>query len=110
MSKGGRKLWGQITVIGAGLAAISAGFIAYDDLRPYPTQGELRSVETQVELVAGRACKNELSLLKQEKRDIERRVQQARDEKNTSWLRTLLEQLGDVRSEIALVKLDCGWG
>lgn len=102
-------IWGQITAVGVGLAAISAGVIAYDDLRPYPTRTELRQVGAQIQQVAGRSCKNELSLLKQEKRDIERQIQRAKDQKNVAWERTLHEQMGDVRAEIARVKRECGW-
>ena len=92
-----------------GLAAVSSGFAAYDDLRPYPSHFELQQIDEQVKQVAGRSCKNNLSLLKSEKRDIERQLQKAKDQKNTAWQRTLQEQLGDVRAEIDRVKRACGW-
>ena len=109
MASIGAKYWKHIATVSVGLAAISTGFAAYDDLRPYATVGELQQVGVQIQQVAGRSCKNELQLLKQEKRDIERQIQKAKDQKNASWQRTLQEQLGDVRAEIERVKRVCGW-
>ncbi len=109
MASIGAKYWKPIMGVLIGLAVVSSGFAAYEDLRPYPTKFELQQVDERVKQVAGRSCKNALSLLMQEKRDIERQLQRAIDEKNTSWQRTLQEQLGDVRSEIERVKRACGW-
>ncbi len=107
------KLWSQITAGFAGLAVITvgiaAGIDAYDEYRPFPTKMELRQVETQVQQVAGRSCKNELSFYSQELRDIDRQIEKAVDQKNKSWERTLREQRREVLVEIARVKRECGW-
>jgi hypothetical protein len=109
MSRPGKALWIRLVAIGAGLAAIGAGIAAYDELRPYATRGELALVGEKVQQVAGRSCKNELSFYAQELRDIDRQLERAIAESNTSWARTLREQRLEVLAEITRVKRECGW-
>jgi len=107
-----------------GVIAIIVGMgsvvVVYNDLRPFPTVAEheelTRHVDTsdslitqQVEQIAGRSCKNELSWLNSEFRDIQRQILKARAANNSNWVRTLQEQLRAVTLEIARVKRECGW-
>ena len=97
-----QRFWKQTTALAATLVMVSGAVIAYDEIRPWPTQSELYQV-------AGRSCKNEMTFYKQELRDIRRQIQAARDQKNVAWERTLREQEQQVLAEIDRVKRECGW-
>ncbi len=107
------KVWSRIVAGFAGFtivaAGIAAGIAAYDEYRPFPTKLELQQVQTQVQQVAGRSCKNELAFYKQELRTIRRDIEQAITEKNKRWERSLRQQERDVLEDIARVKRECGW-
>ncbi len=98
----GRKVWGQIAAICAVIIATGTAVATYDELRPYPNKAEFQQV-------AGRSCKNEMSLYKAELRVINRDIARAQDEKNTNWERSLREQKQAVLVEIERVKRECGW-
>ncbi len=98
MNVGGKKIVGALGLV----VALGAAITAYDEIRPFPTIAEH-------EQVAGRSCKNELSFLKQELRDVDRRISDARAQDNTDWLQTLQEQRSDILETIKMVKHDCGW-
>ncbi len=101
-----KKIFSNPLTISSVLAAVilvGSAYAAWDQLRPYPTIAEH-------EQVAAMSCEAWISWLSSEIRDIERRIQDAKDKKNYAHVRTLQEQLVDVKEKIKREKRKCGFG
>lgn len=113
--------WRPIAGVLVAITLTAGGVTAWDQLRPYVTveqgiahavQAQImhKSQEVQIQQLAGRSCETEIKLLLSERRDIQRQLADARSEGNTSWERTMQEQLDEVNEDLAQAKRSCGLG
>lgn len=103
-----REFRRTIVIVAAGMTALSAGLVAYDDLRFWATRSEHVEALSQIDQIALRTCNTELSLLYSERRDIQRQLNEAEQKQNWSWVQTLQEQLTQVERQIRQVRQSCG--
>ena len=117
--------WKPIAAVLVALTLTAGGVTAWDQLRPrilpFVTveQGIAHAVQAremhksqqiQIQQLAGRTCEIDIKILLAERRDIQRQLADAKAEGNTSWVRTMLEQLDEVNEELASAKRSCGLG